>query len=163
MTHIECTFRLLRHNLLNLLAKKIYVMRKRYTSTEKYTFLLVFNCVATSFYHKIVNKTICQTIKQRKKGRYLTTPSKNRLKNSFFCTYSGIKKRPFIQTGKKNPTLILYSLQTETKKTHTLMSVCLAAGSGFEPEQNESESLVLPLHNPAMSFSTTYTIITQTS
>ncbi len=28
----------------------------------------------------------------------------------------------------------------------------LAAGSGFEPEQSESESLVLPLHNPAIYF-----------
>ena len=27
---------------------------------------------------------------------------------------------------------------------------CLAAGTGFEPVQSESESLVLPLHYPAI-------------
>ncbi len=29
----------------------------------------------------------------------------------------------------------------------------LAAGEGFEPSQTESESVVLPLHNPAICFS----------
>ena len=29
----------------------------------------------------------------------------------------------------------------------------MAAGEGFEPSQTESESVVLPLHNPAISFS----------
>ena len=28
----------------------------------------------------------------------------------------------------------------------------MAAGEGFEPSQTESESVVLPLHNPAISF-----------
>ena len=28
----------------------------------------------------------------------------------------------------------------------------MAAGEGFEPLQTESESVVLPLHNPATSF-----------
>ena len=31
------------------------------------------------------------------------------------------------------------------------MSFHLAAGEGFEPSQTESESVVLPLHNPAIS------------
>ena len=30
--------------------------------------------------------------------------------------------------------------------------VLVAAGRGFEPRQTESESVVLPLHNPAISF-----------
>ena len=30
--------------------------------------------------------------------------------------------------------------------------VQVAAGRGFEPRQTESESVVLPLHNPAISF-----------
>ena len=40
------------------------------------------------------------------------------------------------------------------KKTDSalfLQSLFLAAESGFEPEQNESESFVLPLHNSAMN------------
>ena len=34
----------------------------------------------------------------------------------------------------------------------TSRAFCLAAGEGFEPSQTESESVVLPLHNPAILF-----------
>ncbi len=35
------------------------------------------------------------------------------------------------------------------KKEQTLVCSFLVAGLGFEPRQTESESVVLPLHNPA--------------
>ena len=38
----------------------------------------------------------------------------------------------------------------EIKKGTRLNRVPLAAGEGFEPSHTESESAVLPLHNPAM-------------
>ena len=40
------------------------------------------------------------------------------------------------------------------KENGAKLSFCsvLAAGEGFEPSQTESESVVLPLHNPAISF-----------
>ena len=37
-----------------------------------------------------------------------------------------------------------------TKKTRHKRVSYLAAGTGFEPVQSESESLVLPLHHPAI-------------
>ena len=36
-------------------------------------------------------------------------------------------------------------------KTAEKSAVLVAAGQGFEPRQTESESVVLPLHNPAVS------------
>ena len=36
------------------------------------------------------------------------------------------------------------------KKRALMCSFFMAAGEGFEPSQTESESVVLPLHNPAM-------------
>ncbi len=42
--------------------------------------------------------------------------------------------------------------QQRTKKDPSLLTrVFLAAGEGFEPSHTESESAVLPLHNPAVS------------
>ena len=38
----------------------------------------------------------------------------------------------------------------DTKKRHSKAVSLLAAGEGFEPSHTESESAVLPLHNPAM-------------
>ena len=46
------------------------------------------------------------------------------------------------------------------KTTNRSLSFFLAAGTGFEPVQNESESLVLPLHYPAI-FISNYYMITQ--
>jgi hypothetical protein len=44
--------------------------------------------------------------------------------------------------------------KSEYKKTlypQWIQGFRLAAGEGFEPSQTESESVVLPLHNPAIS------------
>ena len=41
--------------------------------------------------------------------------------------------------------------EMEIKKETRLDRVPLAAGEGFEPSHTESESAVLPLHNPAVS------------
>ena len=38
---------------------------------------------------------------------------------------------------------------TEVVKLLWLLCFVMAAGLGFEPRQTESESVVLPLHNPA--------------
>ena len=38
----------------------------------------------------------------------------------------------------------------ETKNDLSIQVAFLAAGLGFEPRQTESESVVLPLHNPAI-------------
>ena len=46
----------------------------------------------------------------------------------------------------------LYSRGLYKEKNDLLLQVVfLAAGEGFEPSQTESESVVLPLHNPAIS------------
>lgn len=42
---------------------------------------------------------------------------------------------------------------TKNAANSTFCCIFLAAESGFEPEQSESESLVLPLHNSAISLS----------
>ena len=51
------------------------------------------------------------------------------------------------------PSVRVRILNTTTKKAPTKVDAFfMAAGEGFEPSQNESESLVLPLHHPATSF-----------
>lgn len=47
--------------------------------------------------------------------------------------------------------LTVFSWSVQRKKTTCFTSRFLAAGEGFEPSQTESESVVLPLHNPAIS------------
>ena len=42
------------------------------------------------------------------------------------------------------------SVSRDTKKRHGKAVSLMAAGEGFEPSHTESESAVLPLHNPAM-------------
>ena len=43
-----------------------------------------------------------------------------------------------------------YFLNVKNKKSKRNALALLAAGEGFEPSQTESESVVLPLHNPAI-------------
>ena len=47
--------------------------------------------------------------------------------------------------------LTVFSWSIQRKNDLLLQVVFLAAGEGFEPSQTESESVVLPLHNPAIS------------
>ena len=45
-------------------------------------------------------------------------------------------------------------VQCKKEKAKSQRDLALAAGEGFEPSHTESESAVLPLHNPAKSFVT---------
>ena len=52
----------------------------------------------------------------------------------------------------KIPILWAFRAKNKTAILYQNCGSALAAESGFEPEQNESESFVLPLHNSAMSY-----------
>ena len=47
-------------------------------------------------------------------------------------------------------TMCATNLRYTSKKTAPIDSMLLAAESGFEPQQTESESVVLPLHHSAI-------------
>ena len=51
----------------------------------------------------------------------------------------------------KKSVLFFYPDLHKNEKAEGFRLLLLAAGEGFEPSQTESESVVLPLHKPAIS------------
>lgn len=61
------------------------------------------------------------------------------------------KKKDISVLFKSHPEIVFTDFSFDKKRNViTKLRFFLAAESGFEPEQSESESLVLPLHNSAI-------------
>ena len=71
-------------------------------------------------------------------------------------TWSGTTTQTSSSLSKENADpflrvrISLLAVREKIKRASALRLLFLAAGEGFEPSQTESESVVLPLHNPAI-------------
>ena len=68
---------------------------------------------------------------------------RNRAAGAFSAIYTKLFRFPRQQIARRC---------RKTKKDPVQCTRSMAAGEGFEPSQTESESVVLPLHNPAICF-----------